>query len=114
MTRRVRFADALALVVTADDIQTMRGKVNYNVGRITAWMKKHGLSIALAMKSSVHSKGISFRMGEHDLGLSNTLKYLSVTFDTYGTFGIHVATAAKKQRKGSQTVKDYTQHKKAK
>lgn len=65
-------------------------------------MVRYGLKIVpekievLILKSKGRPRGISFRIDEHDLDLSKTLKYLCVTFDNHETFGAHVITADNK------------------
>lgn len=67
-TRTIEFADDLALVAIARDIENMQRKANESMRKINAWMEELELGIVSEKSKSGRPKEmISFRMSEHEL-----------------------------------------------
>lgn len=98
----IGFADDLALLVSADDKNTLERNTNYCLRRINTWMLDNKLKLApekteaIILKGKRKRDGICFTIGSTEIYPRKTVRYLGVTLDEWGSYGHHVKNVVNK------------------
>lgn len=93
----IAFADDLALVVEARDTEELTAITNLNINKIKRWMDQIDLEIAMEKTYAVLLKGykpwasrIKLRIGNDNIRLGRSVKYLDIYIGHGGTLGRHI------------------------
>ena len=96
----VGYADDIAAVITAKNVDAAQLKLNQVMRLVNPWMEDHGLELAAAKTEIVllTKKRINttcpLGVGAATVGTTRSVKYLGVTLDNKLTFGEHIRKAA--------------------
>lgn len=100
----VAYADDLALLVQADNDESLIETTTVNLKRLKDKIDQLGLKLAEIKTEASILKGprkrehIASRVGDSKLVPTKTAKFLGVTFDSRGFFGPHVAKVVEKAK----------------
>lgn len=98
----VGYADDVAVLIAARDLELAQLKLNQVMRVVNSWMEDHGLSLALNKTEVVilTKKRINtivpIRVGDEQLETKGTAKYLGITIDSKLNFGEQIRLAADK------------------
>lgn len=98
----IAFADDLALIISADDKESLIICANECLYRINRWMNLQKLSLApnkteaIIIKGPRKREGITFTLCETKVNTVKKVRYLGIYLDDRGTFGEHVMEIARK------------------
>lgn len=101
-SKLVAYADDIALIVHANDIEELNHLVAMAADRIGAWMKQNELRLAPEKTEAIILKGhgkkdkISIEVLGAQIQLTKKLKYLGVMIGQGTTFGSHIKYATEK------------------
>lgn len=96
------YADDIAMLVIASDVDELNRKANDSLHAINTWMKSNSLEIAENKTEAVILKGprnrteVDIYIKGVSIEIKKTLKYLGVWLDGQGYFGEHTLQAIKK------------------
>lgn len=106
----VGYADDVAAVITARNVESAQLRLNQVMRRIIAWMEGHGLSLAIPKTEIVllTRKRIATLMtmmvGPEHINTKRSAKYLGVTLDNKLTFWEHIRTTCDKAIKVTSSL----------
>lgn len=98
----VGYADDLAAIVVARDVEDAQRRLNQAMRRVAAWMEDHGLQLATEKTEIAFLTErriplqITMRVGTEEVTTSATVKYLGVYLNSRMTFWDHLCYAANK------------------
>lgn len=101
----IEFADDLAILTVADSQLQLEYIANRALNRVTDWMEKKNLELALHRTESVILCGprkkntVSFNIKGVEIKPAKQLKYLGIIIYQNRTFGAHITYPAKKAKK---------------
>ena len=99
------YADDTLVVASADTIPKVECRVNWALQAITRWIESVGLELAVDKTEVVlftrrrKFKSPVFRLGELEIGVSTSFKYLGLWFDGKLSFRDHFRRVAEKTNK---------------
>lgn len=106
----VAYADDLALIITAKNIQTVKRAAENAITKIAKWMSDSGLALAPAKTEFAlltgKRRGVHFNLEiqGHSVEPSRAVKYLGVWLDQNRTFIFHARKAAEKAERVAQSL----------
>lgn len=106
-TRLVGYADDVAALIAARDVELAQIKLNEVMRIVNDWMRAHGLSLAVSKTEIVvlTKKRINtilpLRVGEEVVQSKHAAKYLGIVVDTKMSFGDHIQRTADKAAKSA-------------
>lgn len=106
----VGYADDVAALIPARDVEQAQLKLNQVMRRINGWMDEHGLSLALSKTEIVIltrkriATIIPMRVGEEIIQTKPAAKYLGIMIDTKTSFWEQIRQTADKAAKGASSL----------
>lgn len=104
------YADDLALVITARDLDALRDKADEALRKVSDWMDDHGLQLAPAKCEALFLTGrkrvgeLNLQLAGHPLRVVKSARYLGVELDTAMSGNAHIRKVAEKTRRVSQEL----------
>lgn len=98
------YADDLALCVEADNIAELTQITNISLRKIEEWFKNNELKIAYHKSEAILLKGnkchqeFRIKLGNEEIALSKSIKYLGIHHDRWGLYGEHVKRTSEKAK----------------
>lgn len=106
--KAIGYADDLAVVITADEADTLERVTNEALRRINVWMRGHHLELApekteiVILKGKRRCRNVVFEIQGLQIAAKKAIKYLGIVFDDQFSFGEHIKeTVAKAERSTS-------------
>jgi hypothetical protein len=106
----VGYADDIAAVIVARDVQRAQWKLNQLMRLVSGWMEEHGLSLATEKTEIVMMTGrriptlTDFLVSADTIRSKPAVKYLGVRLDTKLTFKEQIRLAAEKAAKATAAL----------
>lgn len=108
--RTIGFADDLALLVQASDMDELTFRTDDSLRRIGVWMEFHQLELAphkteaVVLKGPRRREGVACRLKDIEIRPKRAVKYLGVLLDDNGSFGEHIKWVANKAEERAATL----------